>query len=190
MALSDRSSDPPLAVMKRRGNSTMARTLIVMSGSPPSPISSTEPRPTFRLDGSQPIPPGRSARPSRITCCAQPRAGRPSPSPGPHPPSARPQRYGSCTYPSAGLVARLDHPLAQHHKPTIQRLNPSPTRTQQPGPQQEKLGRPPAHSCLPLTTIKTNHSTHHYWGIGGIRFSVRRPIMQFRRRPTHRGSRR
>src|SRR5262245_37670087 len=42
-----------------------------------------------------------------------------------------------------------------------------PTRTQQPGPRQEKLGRPAADYRLPLTTIKINHSINHYWSSVG-----------------------
>ena len=48
----------------------------------------------------------------------------------------------------------MDHPVAQHHRPTIQRLTTThPTR--QPGPRQEKLGRPAA--LTPATRIKINH---------------------------------
>jgi hypothetical protein len=44
MALSDGSCDPPLAVMKLRANSAMARMRIVMSGHHVRPpISSTDP---------------------------------------------------------------------------------------------------------------------------------------------------
>jgi hypothetical protein len=91
------------AVMKLRANSAMAWRLIVMSGSP-STISSTDPWPAFRLDGPQPIPPGRSARPSRITCYARPRAERPCTVTWSHPPRTWPEPNAnrSCPYPPTG----------------------------------------------------------------------------------------
>jgi hypothetical protein len=174
------------AVMKLRANSTMARRLIVMSGSPPSPISSTDPWPTFRLDGSQPIPPGRSARPSRITCYARPRAERPctvtwstSPPAWPDPNANR-----SCTYPPTGPGNPPGSPCG---------TTPSaddPASKPQPGPRQEKRGRPAARSPHRQPQSRSNTQPTNTGSIGGIRLSVRRPAMQFRRRPTRRGSRR
>jgi hypothetical protein len=54
----------------------------------------------------------------------------------------------------------MDHPVAQHHRPTIQRL----TTATQPDDQdrQEKLGRPAAKPRPPANTIKIKYSTHHH----------------------------
>jgi hypothetical protein len=72
------------------------------------------------------------------------------------------------THPLA-LGTSMDHPVAQHHRPTIQRL----TTATQPDDQdrQEKLGRPAAKPRPPANTIKIKHSTHHHGSIGGIRLS-------------------
>jgi hypothetical protein len=52
----------------------------------------------------------------------------------------------------------VEHPVAQHHRPTIQRLTTThPTR--RPGPQQEKLDRPAALPRPPRANIKINSST-------------------------------
>lgn len=54
----------------------------------------------------------------------------------------------------------MDHPMAQHHRPTIHRL----TTATQPDDQdrQEKLGRPAAKPRPPANRIKIKHSTHHH----------------------------
>jgi hypothetical protein len=137
-------------------------TAATRSSNPPSPISSTGPWPTSLLGASAPIPRGRSARPSRIICCARPRR-HPAPSPGqrPRPPGpTSTQTHPAPTHPLA-LGARLDHPVAQHHRPTIQRLTTThPTR--QPGPRQERLGRPAVHLHPPPARIKIKNSTHQH----------------------------
>jgi hypothetical protein len=51
--------------------------------------------------------------------------------------------------------------VAQHHRPTIKRLTTThPTR--QPGPRQERLGRPAVHSHPPPARIKIKNSTHQH----------------------------
>src|SRR4029079_8344608 len=89
-------------------------TAATRSSKPPSPISSTDPWPTFLLDGSEPTLRARYCTRSRITCYARPRpwpapataarVGRPcavtwstSPPAWPDPNANR-----SCTYPPTG----------------------------------------------------------------------------------------
>ena len=126
------------------------------------------PRPTYLLDASAPIPPGRSARPSPITCCARP---RPWPAPATAAPAARPYAVTWSTSPPAcptptqtdpapthplALGTRLDHPVAQHHRPTIQRLTTITRPTTRP---HRKAGRPAIYSRPPPASIKSK--THH-----------------------------
>src|SRR6476646_561327 len=89
-------------------------TAATRSSKPPSPTSSTDRWPTYLLDASEPTLRGRSARPSRIICCARP---RPWPAPATAAPAAPPcavtwstsplawpdpNANRSCTYPPTG----------------------------------------------------------------------------------------
>jgi hypothetical protein len=113
------------------------------------------------LRGHRPQPATRRRHPRRNPPPQRPRR-HPAPSPGQHPrppgPTSTPPDPAP-THPLA-LGTRMDHPVAQHHRPTIQRL----TTAAQPDDQdrQEKLGRPAAKPRRPANTIKIKHSTHHH----------------------------
>ena len=76
---------------------------------------------------------------------------------------ARPQRKPILHLPTHPLAlgTRLDHPVAQHYRPTIQRLNhhpPDPTTRTRTG----KAGQTSGPYTPPPATIKINHSTHQH----------------------------
>jgi hypothetical protein len=131
-------------------------TAATRSSNPPSPISSTGPWPTSLLGASAPIPRGRSARPSRIICCARP---RPWPAPATAAPAAPPcavtwstsppawpdlNANPSCTYPPTGpgsspgspcgTTPSADDPAPNHHSPDPTTRTPTGKARQTSGP--------------------------------------------------------
>jgi hypothetical protein len=127
----------------------------------------------LRRDRPQPATchrnPGRYPSPHRPREHATPPPGqRPGPA-GPTPTPTDP-----APTPAMALATSMDDPVAQHHRPPIQRLNHHPP-SRQPGPNRKSWTDQRHHHACRQPTSRSTAQPATTGSIGGIRFSVDAP---------------